>query len=201
MYMQSWKLFGLGAMLALVFCLGFGAGYMVFRPEQGQRTEVTSQVILTALRERGFLVTQTYLFDQPVVIRRESGNFFDDLLFGQKITARGVMEVNLGVDLSQVGLTDVQMSEEKVRISIPGVTLFNVRLVGPLDVQNDRGILKRILERDAGYNEAQAELARVAEEQARSSVFVERAQQKAAEEIARLVQFFAEGKSVEVMKK
>ncbi|MBD3281812.1 hypothetical protein GF391_03640, partial [Candidatus Uhrbacteria bacterium] len=85
--------------------LGFYAGWRVSRPAEYTRN-VDAQVILTALRDRGFLVTQTYIFDQPVTIEKTSGSALKDFFFGQTITARGAMEVNMGIDLANVTSDD-----------------------------------------------------------------------------------------------
>ncbi|MFA6161713.1 MAG: DUF4230 domain-containing protein [Patescibacteria group bacterium] len=187
------------AVLLVIFTLVIGiyAGYRVFSP-QTTKTQVTAQVILTALRDRGFLVTQTYIFDEPVTITKKSGSALKDFFYGQTITARGAMEANLGIDLSKVSASDIQLTDDKIAITIPKAQLFNVRLLGPLDVQNTQGILKRLLENDNGYNEAQAELARVAEESATRPEFVDRATELARTEVARLVGYISQGKTIEI---
>ncbi len=184
--------------LVTTFLMGFAAGYVVFHPVQEQRVQITSQAILMALRERGFLVTETYLFNEPVTISKSAGSALKDFFFGQTITARGVMEVNLGIDLSKIAAKDIIVEGERVTIAIPPATLFNVRLVGPLDLTNQQGILKRLVQNDPGYNEGQAELTRLAEEQATKPELIERAQLAGKEEITRLVSYIAQGKTVMV---
>lgn len=195
--MKPWKFYAGLTIAVLLFGGGLALGYRLFRPAE-MKTEVTAQVILTALRDRGFLVTQTYVFDQPVTIRKSSGSELKDFFFGQTITARGAMEVNLGIDLAQVGAEDVVVGGDKVVVTIPKASLFNVRPLGPLEVNNERGLLKRLLESDTGYNEALAELTRVAEETALKSEFVDRATEQAVTEVTRLLNYRLEDKQVEV---
>lgn len=190
-----------GLLAIICFSLGFGLGYIVFRPEQTMQRAVTSQAILTTLRDRGFLVTQTYIFNEPIMIQKQSGQLIRDFFLGQKITARGAMEVNLGIDLSRVMPEDIEVSQDAIRIAIPNATLFNVRLIGPLDIQNEQGLLKRILQNDPGYNEAQSELIRVAEEQARKPELIERATTAGKTEIERWVGYMGENRRVEVVEK
>lgn len=199
--MKLWKLYLLIA--GFLFTLGLGAygGYRVFRPATQAGTKVTAQVILTTLRDRGFLVTQTYVFDEPVTIEKKTGSAFKDFFYGQTITARGAMEVNLGIDLAKVSSEDISIEGDAVIVSIPGASIFNVRLVGPLDVKNEQGILKRILENEDGYNEAQSELSRVAEETAQKPEYMKRASDNAVDEITRLIGYVAQGKKVEVRMK
>lgn len=196
-YMKFLKYLITALLAIVILVIGVYAGYRLFAPKT-IKTQVTAQVILTALRDRGFLVTQTYVFDEPVTITKKSGSALKDFFYGQTITARGAMEANLGIDLSKVLADDIKITDEKISVTIPKAQLFNVRLVGPLDVQNTQGILKRLLENDDGYNEAQAELSRVAEESATRSEFVDRATELAKTEVARLIGYIAQGKTLEV---
>ncbi|MDF1497061.1 MAG: DUF4230 domain-containing protein [Patescibacteria group bacterium] len=187
----------LGLLMILLAGFGFYAGWTVSRPAEYTRN-VDAQVILTALRDRGFLVTQTYIFDQPVTIEKTSGSAFKDFFFGQTITARGAMEVNMGIDLANVSAEDVVIADDVITIKIPGATLFNVRLVGPIEVQNQQGILKRLLQSQDGYNEALNELSKIAEETATQEEFVARATDRAKEEVRQMLGYVAEGKNINV---
>ena len=199
-HMKPWKLWGAIALVVILFGGGLALGYRLFRPAE-QKTTVTAQVILTALRDRGFLVTQTYVFDEPVTITKSSGSAFSDFFFGQTITARGAMEANVGIDLAKLSSEDVSIQGDTVTVTIPSASLFNVRPIGPIDVKNDRGILKRLLENDSGYNEALAELTKQAEEAAKKPELLARANDRAKEDIARLLGYVAEGKTVVIQVK
>lgn len=180
-----------------LFAGGVYAGYLYFKPAQPERI-VTAQAILTALRDRGFLVTQTFVFDEPVTIQKTTGSALEDFFLGQTITARGAMEVNLGVDLASVSSSDVVIQGDQITVTVPTVKTFNVRLVGPVDVQNKQGIIKRLLQNDDGYNESLAELSRVAEETAKKPELMDSAQTQAKDEVARLLGYVAQGKTVDV---
>lgn len=195
--MKPWKLYLALAAVLIIFAAGLGLGYKVFSPSK-QTTQVTAQAIMTGLRDRGFLVTQTYLFDSPVTIQKTSGSTFKDFFFGQTITARGVMEVNMGVDLTKLSADDVQIDGNNVKVRIPKASIFNVRPVGPLDVKNEQGLLKRILENENGYNEASAELSKQAENAANQPEFINKASESAKQEIMRTLGYVAQGKSVVV---
>jgi len=185
-------------LMALLAGLGFYAGWKVSQPAEFTRT-VDAQVILTALRDRGFLVTQTYIFDQPVTIEKTSGSALKDFFFGQTITARGAMEVNMGIDLANVSAEDVVIADDVITITIPGATLFNVRLVGPIEVQNQQGILKRLLQSEDGYNEALSELSKIAEETATQEEFVTRATDRAKEEVKQMLGYVAQYKTISIL--
>jgi hypothetical protein len=195
MMLKAWKVWAMVALLALTLGGGIYVGWKVGNPTTMNRT-VNANLILTALRDRGFLVTQTYVFDAPVTISKMSGNAFKDFFFGQTITARGVMEVNIGTDLAKVSAEDVSIQGDTITVRVPRASVFNVRLVGPIDLQNKQGILKRVLENENGYNEAQAELSKIAEEQATKPELLDRATERAKEDIARLLGYVTEGKKV-----
>lgn len=188
-----------GIVSATIFlAAGTYIGFRIFSPKPVIRQEISSQVILTALHDRGFLVTQTYMFDQPVVIKKTTGSALKDFFFGQTITARGTMEVNLGIDFAKVSQDDVSIGSDGVTVRIPKTSLFNTRLVGPLEVNNEKGILKRLTDTDTGYNEALQVLTQEAEKAAQKPELVERADIRAKEDAARILGYVSQGKTITV---
>lgn len=196
--MSPFKMFLLGLSAALLFSFGVFTGYKVFAPKPGMQTTVNAQTILTALHDRGFLVTQTFIFDTPVTIERSTGSAFKDFFLGQTIEARGTMEVNMGVNLADVKERDVTLDNGHVTIRVPAASLFNARLVGPIEVKNRQGLLKKLFNDDNGYNEALSALSKAAETAATKPDLVSRATDHAKEDISRLVGYVAEGKTVTV---
>ncbi|MBI5654530.1 DUF4230 domain-containing protein [Candidatus Uhrbacteria bacterium] len=188
-----------GAVLAsILFALGILVGYKTFSPKPEMKTEISSQAILTALHDRGFLVTQTFMFDQPVVIKKTTGSALKDFFFGQTITARGTMEVNTGLDFAKVTQEDVLIEGDTIKVKIPRSSLFNTRLVGPLEVNNEKGILKRLTDSDNGYNESLQILTQEAEKAAKQPELVERADLRAKEDATRILGYVAQGKTIVV---
>lgn len=186
----------LGITLALF--AGILLGRFAFSPGSGMQTVVNSQAILTALRDQGFLVTQTYVFDQPVTIKKTTGSAFKDFFVGQTIEARGSMEANLGIDLAKLAESDVAVNGSTVTIRTNGPSVFNTRLVGPIEVRNSQGLLKRVLEPDDGYNQALAELERAANEAANRDEILTRAKSVSETELARLVRLIARDATVRI---
>ncbi|MBU0648534.1 DUF4230 domain-containing protein [Patescibacteria group bacterium] len=182
--------------IVLIFAAGLVLGWYVTRDVSTKN--VSSQVILTALHDRGFLVTQTYIFNEPIEIRDQDESFWSKILWGQVIKAHGVVEVNLGVDLSEISQDDVEVDSNKIRVYVSRAEIFNSRLVGEVSVENSQGILKSLFESDDGYNQAMAELTRQAENAALSNEMIQVANQKSQDEISRLVGYIAEGKEVEI---
>jgi hypothetical protein len=189
------------AVLLLIFCVGLFVGYRVFTPKPTPQPVVNTQMILTALRDRGFLVTQTFVFNEPVTITRSTGSALKDFFLGQTITARGTMEVNLGVELADMKEDDVTVEGNIVTVRIPKASLFNTRLVGPVEVKNEQGILKRLLNNDDGYNEALAELTKASEAMAKQPDLLDRADERAQEDVSRILGYMSEGKSINVILK
>ncbi len=194
-----WSLIG----IILFFGSGLYVGYRLFTPKPKPAETVNAQVILTALHNRGVLVSQTYVFDTPVTIDRSSGNAFSDFFFGQTIEARGTMEVNLGVDLGSMTADDVTVdnASNTVTVRIPSAKLFDSHLVGPIDLKNNQGILKRLLNSDDGYNDALALLSKTAEDAAQKPELIQVANDHAKEDITQILGYVAQGKTVSVIVK
>lgn len=186
----------IGVILALL--VGLILGWWVTH-DSGATKKVSSQLILTALHDRGFLVTQTYMFNEPVTIEDSDQGFWENLLWGQVVKAHGIVEVNMGIDLANISDDDVQVTEDKVTVAVEGAELFNSRLVGAINVENKQGILKRLFDNDDGYNQALAELTARAEDAANDLDLVERANERAIEEVARLLGYVVTDRGVEVV--
>jgi len=189
----GWYFFG----IVLAVIVGLVLGWWATRQAGTNRT-VNSQLILTALHDRGFLVTQTYMFNEPVTIDDSEQSFWQNLLWGQVVKAHGVIEVNMGIDLAEINEDDVNVTSEGVIVNIPEAQLFNSRLVGAINVENKQGILKRIFDNDDGYNQALAELTKQAEEAAKDPELVSRANERAVEEVERLIGYVVTDREVEV---
>jgi hypothetical protein len=191
------KIFTYAGVVLVIFAVGIVAGW--WGTKRIAEPRVTSQVILSALRDRGFLVTQSFVFNENIKIASDSDSFWRQMLWGQAINAYGIAEVNLGVDLAKLGEDDVKIEKDKVTVSVPAVEIFNSRIVGDINLENKQGILKRIFENDDGYNQAVAEMIKQAEANATTPEMLTAADTKAQEEIQRLVSFIAKDKVVEVV--
>lgn len=187
------------AILLVVGIMIFGIfiGWMWGRGNTADKT-ITDQTILNALRERGFLVTETIVSTVATNIKTDQTSIWKKLFWGQEIVASAVAEVNLGVDLEKLSATDIKISGQQITVTIPGAEIFNSRLVGDISVVNKQGILKRFLENDDGYNQAMAELIKQAESAATSTDMMSAANNKAKEEIKRLVGYMAGDKDITV---
>jgi hypothetical protein len=192
------KILTYAGITVVIFAVGIIAGWWGTKKNIAE-PEVTSQVILSALRDRGFLVTQTNVFNEAITITSDSESFWRKLLWGQAIKAYGIVEVNLGVDLAEISESDVQIGQTTVRVAIPSARVFNTRLVGDISLENKQGILKRIFENDDGYNSAMLTMIKRAEASAAEPENMATANAKAQEEIRRLVGYVAKDKNVDVV--
>ncbi|MFZ5364539.1 MAG: DUF4230 domain-containing protein [Patescibacteria group bacterium] len=192
------KIFTYAGIGAVILAVGIIAGW--WGTKKVAEPKVSSQIILSALRDRGFLVTQSFVYNESIKITNSSESFWHDLLWGQAIRAYGIAEVNLGVDLAKLGEEDVKLEKDKAIITIPTAEIFNSRIVGDINLENKQGILKRIFENDDGYNQAMAEMIKQAEASAVTPEMLAEANQKAQEEIKKLVEFFLKDKVVEVVR-
>ena len=182
--------------VVMVLLLGIGLGWWL--NSDRSTTKISSELILTALHDRGFLVTQTYIFNEPLTIESTENEFWKDFLWGQEVEAHGVIEVNMGVDLAEIGENDIEIRDGKIYVTIPPAQLFNTRLIGQINVENKQGILKRLFDNDDGYNQALSELTKQAEEAAKNPDLLERANERAVEEIERLLGYVVGDKEIVV---
>ncbi|MFH2018691.1 MAG: DUF4230 domain-containing protein, partial [bacterium] len=188
------KFIFVAVLLFAFFATGLAIGWYANRSALERQT--TSQTILTSLRERGFLVTQTSVVNQTITIRNDQDTLWNKLFWGQVIKANGVVEINLGVDLAKLKEGDVTVGNGNVKIYIPSVEIFNSRVVGDVNIENKQRILKKLLEDDDGYNQASAELLKQATASATTAIALEEANKKSVDEIKRLVGYVVDAKDI-----
>jgi len=193
------KKFFFGLAVALVVLgSGIAIGWLVGKNSKTVRT-ISSQTIVSALQERGFLVTETAVSTVSVIIKTENDSIWRRILWGHEINASGVVEVNWGVDLIRITEDDVVLENNKLILTIEPVEIFNSRVIGDINLENKQGILKRLFEHDDGYNQAQSKLIGQAEDSIFDFETFTRANSKAIEEIKRLLKFIAPDKEIIVL--
>lgn len=185
-HVSKWLIGGFIAVL-LGGIVGGTLTYRLTRPTEETRPVISAQTILQALKPQGFLVTQSIITNQEVTIDRSTGNVFRDFFLGQTITARGTMEANLGIDLTELTENDIELTEERITVHIPDVRLFNTRLIGEIEVENSQGIIKRLFQPDDGYNESLQSLTAATESLAGDTHVISSARERSKEELRRLV--------------
>lgn len=174
-------------LIIIVFVGGLAIGYYLFKPHS--TIKITSQVVLESLQSRGFLVTQSILAEQKITIENKTGTVWKDLIWGQKITASALMKTSLGVDLTVLNSDSVKVSGNKITISLPPVEIQSIELASNINLDNNQGILKKLLDDNDGYNDALSQLRIQAQQAATVEDVQTKARQGAEQEIRRLVNF------------
>lgn len=169
----------------------------VFVPKE-EKITVDSQVILAKLQSEGFLISQTYVFNQKVDIEKSSGSEWKDIFWGQRITASGNMKVSSGVDLRKLGDKNIEVSHSKITVYLPSIEVQSIELAGDLLVINKQGLFKKVFDSDDGYNMAYARLREEAKKAAQAQELKVEAEENAKREIEKLLRFVEGGKKVKV---
>lgn len=113
---------------------------------QAQPLAVSSQLILDRITSQYFLVTKTVFMDSQAEIDTPKRADWTDLFVGKKITVRGLIRVDVGVDLKNLAVKDIVVDSAKktVTISLPPAAILDSSLFGELDLVEDKAILDKI---------------------------------------------------------
>ncbi len=163
------------------------------------KNTVSGMVIVQALQDRGFLITQSSIANQTIEISKNQEGFWNKLFWQQIIKAEAITEVNLGVDLKKMSEQDITVSNNKIIVKITPVEIFDDRILGDINLQNKQGVLKKLFENEDGYNEAQTEILSRAAAAASSEENLLSANQKAAEEVKRIIGYMVKDKNTEII--
>jgi hypothetical protein len=140
-----------------LFALGFAAlaitamlvaGYMIFRPTPAET--VTSTAILERISDNYFVVTKSAIVDEEVEITVDKGSAWSNFFWGQTITARGKVRIDIGVDLSDITEDDISIDHKNktVSIAVPQSEILDASQYGNIEVGNKQGLLKTLLDSD-----------------------------------------------------
>lgn len=183
--------------IIFLFSFGLVIGFVINRSSKNI-VKVDSRLILTSLKNEGFLITQSNIFDQEVTIQKEQGNW-RDIFWGQTVTARGVIKVSVGVDLNQLSEEDIVVNSNAIEITIPKPTIFSTDILGDITVQNKQGILKRIFNSDDGYNSAYTALKQEAQSTLETETLYKEMEENAKKQIMKFIQFIEPLKSITIL--
>lgn len=178
--------------IAIVFATGLIIGWRTL----GQEKEVTSQILLINLQKQGFLITQSYIFNDPVTIETSTGSAFKDIFWSQEVQGQGTIQVNLGVDLSLLTQEDIKITADQVNVKIPNVTVFNSSIIGELNVENKQGIFKRLFDNDDGYNQILNQIKQNAENAAQQPELITNARSNTIDQIKKMLSLMIPDKEI-----
>ena len=108
--------------------------------------DVSSQIILDKITNQYFLVTKTVFADSKAEIETSKNNNWTDLFVGKKITVRGLIRVDVGVDMKNLRLENIVVDtrQKTVTINLPHAEILDSSLYGELDVDEDKAILEKL---------------------------------------------------------
>lgn len=186
----------------IAFCSGYqtAAHFAQVRElERAQALQPGSQTILLALKGQGFLITQTYVFNQSVTIDHANGSFLNDVFWNQIILATANIKVSSGVDLRKLEQNDIAQSGHTYTVALPALERFSTELLGAVQVHNKQGILKQIFENDNGYNQAISALKLASEKATQTPELIAEAQRGTVQELERLIKLVDHDATVTVV--
>jgi len=129
---------------------------------------VTPTTILERISDQSFLVTKSVISTESVTITIDQGSSWSNFWWGHKITAEGLIQTDIGVDLSKLVKEDIQVDNDNkvISINLPQAEIYNSSIEGPIEVSTRSGILKKLLSSNTNedYNLALEELSSSAEE-------------------------------------
>lgn len=155
--------------LIITFCIAFAVAFVVgFIIAKGQYAppQVTTESILTAMKNEGFFVTQSVILEETVTIDNRSGNALRDFFVSENIEAEADLRVAMGIDTNLLTTEQVQIDGKNIIVTLPTPTIFSTEILGDVNVDSQRGVITRITDGEEDYNGLVATL----KEQARASV-------------------------------
>jgi len=113
---------------------------------KNKEPNISSQTILERITDQYFLVTKTIFIDSKSEIETPKRNDWTDLFIGKKITVRGLIRVDVGVDMKHLRLENIEVDSRRkvVSVTLPQAEILNSSLSGKLDLYEDRAILEKL---------------------------------------------------------
>jgi len=135
--------------------------------ENTNETTIESTLILERLKEQSFLITRSVISNEEVTITIDQSSPWSNFWWGHEITAKGLIQTDIGTDLSKISENNIDFnhSNKTISISLPDPEIYNTSLKGDIEVTTKSGLLKKLLSSDSNedYNLALNELSSQAE--------------------------------------
>ncbi|MBN1915462.1 DUF4230 domain-containing protein [Candidatus Dojkabacteria bacterium] len=142
--------------------LFFGILFFINNGKNREEINVTSRTIIERITDQYFIVTKTMVVDQESTINVNQGSSWSNFFWGQTIEAKGLIRIDIGVDLKDIPEKDIQINEadKTVIIKLPDATILDASQFGDIEVKSSKGVLKFLLDNDPNqdHNEALKQL-------------------------------------------
>ena len=174
-------------------------------PKNENNIIVSSDTIIEKLQKRSFLVTNSITTLQKSSIKIENNSSWSNFFWGKEINAEGNVQVDLGVDLSNIQSEDIKIDHDKktIIVSIPRAQIYNTTVMGDIDTTRDQGILTKLLKNDpqGDYNLAKEKLTQDSRRAVESNAeYFNTAEESASQTIKALLDQFGYDVTIEVIK-
>jgi len=196
--------------LIIVLCLGFYYWGTIDGKDRAKvaAPAVTSQIIVDKISDQSFLVTKTLFLDTKaeITVRDDSG--FKGFFVGQKISAQGVVRVDVGEDLKKLSPEDVVIDRQNKKISVylAGAEVLDSSIFGDIKIENKKGLwtnVKDLFKDDKSfeYNLSANELVAQANFAAKDQGFFDEADKATADFVSYVVLGLLPDYQIELRKK
>lgn len=180
--------------IILIISSFFYGRYLGMEKNKLSEKEITSQIVLDRIKDQYFLVTKTMFYNDKIDIVATQNSGWKDFLWGEEITAYGIVRVDIGVDINKMNLSDIDVDakQKTIKIILPQAEILDSSLDGDLDISTKKGIFNNIgslFSSDDGedYNMAVRELIQNAEYNAASNEEVNKEARNAAAQLIELI--------------
>lgn len=154
------KLYGFLALIItiVVVIVGSFLGGVFYERNSQAVTTVNSITIRNRIENEAFIITKTLYINQEATIKVDQGSDWSNFWWGQTITAKSLMKVNVGVDFKKIKESDITINNvsKTITIKLPSAEVLDVSLGGDITVNSQTGILKLIFDNNTNsdYNKA-----------------------------------------------
>lgn len=170
--------------IGILLILAMGGAFLIgkYSAVSSPEYQITEQTIIRQIQDQAFLVTKTLFLDESVTITVAQSQGFKGFFIGDELEARGLVRVDVGVDLQNLAVEDVMVDHQKkqVIVYLPESSILDSSLYGELDVKSKKGIwtsIKDLISDEEGtdYNEALKQVVERGKQSARlqQNVFAE----------------------------
>jgi hypothetical protein len=142
--------------------VGIIIGVRISQTTSEEKEVIEMITVLEKIQVQSFLVTRTIITNEDTTITIDQGSAWSNLWWGHEITAEARVQVDVGVDLSQISESDITLDNKAktITIKLPEAQIYDASITGPIDVSTKSGIFKTLFASDTNedYNLAMSQL-------------------------------------------